>query len=116
MAVGEDLNGGGGARREGAGTQREPRRRAHGWHGPRQWRWHNVKAHVKEQLMRRQRGGGRRGIEAHAVEERSVRHRHGGGRRGIEAHAEEERSARHRCGGDQRGVEADAEEWAPMGV
>jgi hypothetical protein len=33
-------------------------------------------------------------LEADAKEERSVRHRRGGGRRGIEAHAEEEQSAR----------------------
>jgi hypothetical protein len=77
--VGEDLNGGGGARGGGAGMRHEPRWRARGWCGPQHWRqsaWHRG-------------GGGQRSIEAD-VEEWSMRHRCGGSRCGIEADAEEE--------------------------
>jgi hypothetical protein len=75
MAVGEDLDSGGGAREGGAGARREPRWLACGWHGPRWWR----------RSVRRQRGGSR-----HGAGEQSVRRRCGGGRRGVEADAEEE--------------------------
>jgi hypothetical protein len=56
------------------------------------------------------RGGGRRGVQAHAEEERSARRRCGGGRCGIERHTKKEQSARCQRGGGQRGVDAHAEE------
>jgi hypothetical protein len=58
-------------------------------------------------------GSGRCGTE----EERAVRHERGGDRRGIEAHVEEERSVRCQRGGGRRGIMADVEEdRVPVGV
>jgi hypothetical protein len=99
MTVGEDLDGGGGARGGGAGTRREPRRRVHGWRGPR-WRarWWRGPRRWRRSVWR-QCGGGRCGTE----EERSTRHRRGRGRRNVEAHVEEEQSVRRQRGGGRGG-------------
>jgi hypothetical protein len=85
MAVGEDLDGGGGACGGGSGARKA-------WTSTAGARvvWTSMVEAVGVALTWRQlarRRGGR-------GEERSVRCRHGGGRRGIEAHVEQERSVR----------------------
>jgi hypothetical protein len=85
MAVGEDLDGGGGACGEGSGARKA-------WTSTVGVRvvWTSMveAVGVAPALRRLVRCRGGRG------EERSVRCRHGGGRRGIKAHMEQERSVR----------------------
>jgi hypothetical protein len=85
MAVGEDLDGSGGACGGGSGAQKAWTSMA----GARVVWTSMVEAVGVAPAWRRfaRRRGGRR-------EEQSVRCQHGGGRRGIEAHVEQERSVR----------------------
>jgi hypothetical protein len=71
-AVGEDHDISGGARGGKACVWCEPQQQMHGWCGPRRWRRHGVEAHGEEERsVRRQRGGGRRSVEADMEEEQT---------------------------------------------